>query len=152
MACLRIPAQKGRREGRGLACISAGLYHPLAAESKPGEVWAGRVGSSLTWNHICQVETTGVLFYAWNQILSLLSGVGSIEEEDWGALCRALSQKGGEKVYTQRKTTHCGRVCSHTDVLWAVSSYPPSQLCPGPPAAVWLRDRSASTRWAPQGS
>jgi len=60
--CLRISAQKGWREGGGLACVSAGLCHPLAAESKPGEVWTGRVGSSLTWNHICQVETIEVLF------------------------------------------------------------------------------------------
>lgn len=91
-----------REEGGSLACISVGLYHLLAAESKPGEVWTGRVGSSLTWNHICQVETTGVLFYTWNQTLSLLSGDGSIEEEDWGALRRALSERQEERSYTHK--------------------------------------------------
>lgn len=36
-----------RVERGGLACAITGLYCPLVAESKPGEVWTGRAQSSV---------------------------------------------------------------------------------------------------------
>lgn len=105
MACLRIPAQKGRQEGGGLACISAGLYHPLAAESKPGENWTGRVGSSLTWNHICKWRP--LEFYFTLEIKSFPSSleVAALKRRT-EVPCAGPSLREEERRYTHKGKQH----------------------------------------------
>lgn len=144
MACLRISAQKGWSEGGGLACISAGLYHPLAAESQPGEVWTGRVGSSLTWSGICQVETIGVLF-----TLEIKSFPFSLE---MAALKRMTEVPcTGPSLREERRSTHKGK---QLNLGKSVAALTCCGLCPAnlqpavsrPSCCMWHRGCSAATR------